>query len=94
LVDQDLPAPSLLPDPRFTLYSGTVPLQENNDWSSDPAQAAIVEEASRNAGAFALVRGSKDAALVTTLAPGAYTAVVSCPGATGVALIEVYLLAD
>ncbi len=94
LVDQALPAASLLPDPRFTLYSGTVPIQDNNDWSADPAQASIVEEASRKAGAFALVRGSKDAALVTTLAPGAYTAVVSCPGATGVALIEVYLLAD
>ena len=42
-------------------------------------------------GAFALPAGSKDAAIVTTLAPGAYTAQVSGVGVTtGVALVEVY----
>jgi hypothetical protein len=40
-----------------------------------------------------LTRGGKDAALVTTLTPGAYTAQVSgVGGTTGVALVEVYAL--
>jgi hypothetical protein len=41
-------------------------------------------------GAFKLAAGSRDAALVTTLSPGAYTAQVSGGGASGVVLIEVY----
>jgi hypothetical protein len=42
-------------------------------------------------GAFPLRSGSKDAALIVTLQPGAYTVqVTSVSGATGVALIEVY----
>jgi hypothetical protein len=42
-------------------------------------------------GAFTLVNGSRDAALVATLQPGPYTATVSgADGSTGVALVEVY----
>jgi hypothetical protein len=42
-------------------------------------------------GAFALPAGSRDAALLATLPPGAYTAQVSgVGGTTGVALVEVY----
>jgi hypothetical protein len=42
-------------------------------------------------GAFPLPAGSKDAALVVTLSPGAYTAQVSgAAGTTGTALVEVY----
>jgi hypothetical protein len=42
-------------------------------------------------GAFGLSAGSKDAALLGTLPPGAYTAQVSGVNATtGVALVEVY----
>jgi len=43
------------------------------------------------AGAFALNAGSKDAALVATLAPGGYTSpVTATDGGSGVALLEVY----
>ena len=43
------------------------------------------------AGAFAFAEGSLDAALLVTLAPGAYTAVVTGGGeAGGVTLVEVY----
>jgi hypothetical protein len=45
------------------------------------------------AGAFPLAAGSRDAALVLSLAPGAYTLRVSgVGGASGVALAEIYLL--
>jgi hypothetical protein len=43
------------------------------------------------AGAFELANGSKDAAILVTLQPGAYTAVVSgVNDTTGIALAEVY----
>jgi hypothetical protein len=41
--------------------------------------------------AFPLAKGSKDAALLLELAPGAYTVqVAGAGGSTGVALVEVY----
>ena len=48
-------------------------------------------ETFRSVGAFGLDGGSRDAALVATLATGTYTAQVSgVGGTTGVALVEVY----
>jgi hypothetical protein len=45
--------------------------------------------------AFAWTDGSKDAALQTTLQPGAYTALVSgTDGGTGIAIVEVYEIAS
>ena len=42
-------------------------------------------------GAFALTAGSGDSAMVVTLPPGSYTAIVSgAGGTTGTALAEVY----
>ena len=44
-----------------------------------------------DAGMGALTAGSKDAALITDLEPGVYTAQVSGVGSTtGVALVEIY----
>jgi len=55
-----------------------------------PNPAAIATEMAA-VGAFALPSGRADCALVLTLAPGAYTAVVSgVNGTSGVALVEVY----
>ena len=52
---------------------------------------AIVVATALRAGAFAFADGSLDAALLVTLAPGAYTAVVTGVGeASGLALVEVY----
>jgi hypothetical protein len=57
------------------------------------ATAAEIATASAATGAFALTAGSKDAALIVTLAPGAYTAVVSgANDSTGAGLVEVYQL--
>ena len=60
----------------------------NSGWADDPALAA----AAQGNGAFPLAPGSKDAALVTTLAPGSYTFLVqpAADTAGGVALFEVY----
>jgi len=55
------------------------------------ADRAAIDAAGARAGAFALGASGADAALLTSLAPGAYTAVVSgTNNAAGIALIEVY----
>jgi hypothetical protein len=62
----------------------------NSRWAL-AGNALAIREAARQTGAFALVPGSADSALLVTLPPGAYTAVVDSPtGAGGVALVEVY----
>lgn len=75
-----------LGDPVLRLFdAGGTLLATNDDWSA--ADAATMS----SVGAFALPPGSRDAALVATLAPGAYTAQVSgAAGTTGVALLEIY----
>jgi hypothetical protein len=74
-----------LADPTITLYRGNTALATNDNWSAAdaPTMAAV--------GAFALTAGSRDAALVTTLPAGAYSAIVSGVGnTTGTALVELY----
>lgn len=67
--------------------TGDVPVSENDDWGGDAAMASAMTAV----GAFPLDTGSKDACLLVTLEPGAYTAKVSGVGdLTGVALVEVY----
>ena len=71
----------------------TVPTVVSNDWSSNPAVNSALSAAFAAVGAFALPPGgSKDAALVTTLASGGLTARVSsaAAGASGTALAEIY----
>jgi hypothetical protein len=77
--------------PRLTLVrSDGVVLGENRGWSAAP-NALDVREAARRSGAFALPALSADAALLVTLPPGAYTALIAPDdGGQGVALVEVY----
>jgi hypothetical protein len=85
----------VLADPQLTIFQrlpngADVPILTNNDWgvAFDPAETASV---AGQVGAFALPAGSKDAALVATLPPGAYTVqVTGVGGTTGNALVEVY----
>lgn len=76
-----------LADPKLEIYNGATKTAENDNW--DAATAATFA----SVGAFNFAPGSRDAALVATLAPGSYTAQVSGVGnTTGVALVEVYEL--
>jgi hypothetical protein len=81
-----------LADPQLTLFGGSTALATNDNWSLAANSAEIATTATA-VGAFALAVGSKDAVILTTLTPGAYTAVVSGVGnATGTALVELYVV--
>jgi arylsulfatase A-like enzyme len=75
-----------LADPALELRTAAGVVQRNDDWAAADAAAMAA------LGAFALPAGGKDAALLATLPPGAYTALVSdaTGGAGGVALAELY----
>jgi hypothetical protein len=83
----DLGVTGVLADPKFEVYrAGTAaPVAVNDNW--DASLAATFA----SVGAFSLNAGSKDAALVTALAPGSYTVQVSgVSNGTGEALVEIY----
>lgn len=73
-------------DPKLEIYdAASVKLVENDNWSSTLANTAAA------VGAFPLVAGARDAALLVTLPPGSYSAQVSgVANGTGEALVEVY----
>lgn len=80
-------------DPKLQLYSGSDVIASNDNWGTPVGAAATAVQLSTAftaVGAFALPAGSRDAALLVTLAPGAYTAQVSAVQAGGVAIVEVY----
>jgi hypothetical protein len=65
------------------------PLTANQAAASGPQISA----AAGSVGAFSFASGSKDSALIVTLAPGEYTAMVKPAGdGAGTALVEVYAL--
>jgi hypothetical protein len=65
-------------------------MQVNDNWIAS-ANAAQLSLAMAQVGAFTLPALSRDAAMLVTLEPGAYSAQVSgVGGTTGVALIELY----
>jgi len=76
----------LLADPAVAIFNNAgTQIAFNDDWN--PADAATMA----SAGAFALPLGSKDAAIVTSLPSGLYTAQVSGNGSTtGLGLLEIY----
>ena len=80
----------VLADPILELRQGQTLIQANDNWlaADAPAMAA--------SGAFALPVGSRDAALIVTLPPAAYTAQTraSDDGGSGVALVEIFDVAS
>ncbi len=78
-------------DPVLNLTSPTgVSLFQNDNWVSAP-NVTDLTRASTSVGAFPLLSGSRDSAMLVTLSPGNYTAVVSgAGGGTGTVLIEIY----
>ena len=90
-----------LEDPVIAVYEGSQPIALNDDWSEGSAPfipdrsvqgpARFLMSAFENAGAFPLVLGSQDAALLVWLEPGLYTALVNGDDdSSGISLVEVY----
>jgi hypothetical protein len=92
---QDYGIDGVLSDPVLRIFdSNGAMIAENDDWSlsDDAAQIALAGTA---LGAFDFVDSSSDSAVLLTLGAGVYTAQVSgIDGATGVALVEVYEVAE
>jgi hypothetical protein len=79
-------------DPVLELFSGTTRIGSNDNWSADASQAPVLRAAFASVGAFALPDGSKDAALLIDLDPGAYTVTIKGATGGGDALAEVYTI--
>lgn len=77
-----------LANPSLQIFRGSTSAGQNDNWGTPAANGTAVTAANTQAGAFPFANNSADAALVATLQPGAYTAVVS--GGTGIVLAEVY----
>ncbi len=78
-------------DPVLSLYRGSDNILGNDNWGASP-DATLIASAALRLGAFAQSAGSRDAALLTSLTPGTYSAQVTraSGSSTGVALVEVY----
>jgi hypothetical protein len=82
----DFNVPGALADPTLDLVnsSGTT-IRSNDNWQDDATQKALIQAAGLAPG------HAEEAALVETVSPGQYTAVVrGNSGTTGVGLVEVY----
>lgn len=80
-----------LGDPTMTVFdASSVEVASNNDWG-DAGLASTLSSAFSHVGAFALVDGSKDAALITTASGNRTVQVKSnVTGESGVVLVEAY----
>jgi hypothetical protein len=73
-----------LQDPTLQLFSGNTEMGANDNWADNPNAPEIVTTGLAPANA-------KESALLVTLAPGSYTAIMrGKDGSTGVGLVEVY----
>lgn len=79
---------NVVADPSVQLYRGSNVTAQNDDWGTPAGNVAAITAATTRAGAFAFRNGSADSALLSTLAPGAYTVAVG--GGQGNVLAEVY----
>lgn len=83
-----------LADPVISIVNNSAPtvqIAANDNWSATTAAVASLKAAFTQSGAFPLTEGSKDAAVITDLAPGSYSIQVSgANNTTGQALVEVY----
>jgi hypothetical protein len=87
-------------DPVITVYSGTKVVGQNDNWETEDASvtgstAADIRAAGSASGAFPVPAGSADAAVILTLEPGQYSAVVTgANNSSGAAMVEVYEVPD
>jgi hypothetical protein len=87
--------PDVLADPVLHLFSGQSAIAENNDWETPLPLCAQSGQACGTPADIAATglapSASLEAAILITLNPGPYTAIVSGVGATtGVALVDVF----
>ncbi|MDP3069736.1 MAG: immunoglobulin domain-containing protein [Opitutaceae bacterium] len=81
----------VLADPVVTLFRDGAVVLENDDWDSSASTSQEIAEAAVSVGAFALPGGSRDACLLITVPPGAYSArVAGKSNGRGIALVEIY----
>ena len=80
--------PGYLNDPELTLFNSSgVPIANNDDWGG----GSTLSNAFASVGLAGLPAGSRDAAMLVTLAPGVYTVQLSGLNSnTGVGLVELY----
>lgn len=79
-----------LANPRLRVVANGNPVASNDDWGNQP-NATEIANAGAQVSAFPFAGGSADAAVLVTLGPGAYSAIVEgANGASGSGLIEVY----
>jgi hypothetical protein len=83
-IGPSLPLSGLLGDPFLELHDHTgLIIAQNDNWVDSPNKQAIIDSLPPS--------NDKESAIVMTLDPGAYTAIVKgSNGSTGVALVEVY----
>lgn len=81
-----------LADPVLRIFANGSMISDNDNWGDGrTTSASEMSAAFQQVGAFAFSAGSADAALLATLPPGAYSAVVEgVGGATGTGLVEAY----
>ena len=94
-----------LATPQLALYDSVVPtnpqvIATNAGWGVSPSPGPSTVQSGlfpatasvmTTVGAFSLVSGSADSAMLVTLPPGSYTAQLSgVSGSIGIALVEVY----
>jgi hypothetical protein len=85
----------VLADPRIDLFRSATgsdnAVAAVDNWSDAPNDTAAIVTAAASVGAFPLTAASRDAALLGTFSPGAYTVQLSAVGGTsGTALLEIY----
>lgn len=83
--------PSPLADPVLTVYNSNQQIVASNTGWGNNTTPDDISAAALEVGAFALPDSSPDSAVLVTLPPGAYTAVItSASGKSGIALFEAY----
>jgi len=85
LTANNQPLPGRLTDPTLTLFDGAgSPLATNDDWMNSAQKQAIIDSTIPPS-------DPKESAIVATLQPGNYTAIMSgAGGATGIGVVELY----
>jgi len=86
--------PNVLGNPQLELHDASTTLARNDDWQTTEIFGIITSNQAAEIQASGFVpANSSESAIIATLPPGSYTAIVSgVNGTTGNALVEIYKL--